>query len=446
MSKLYDIIVVGAGPAGLMAAKTAAEAGLKVLLLERKRNITQILRLCGQFTNVSLINVGGRLKYGYTKPISVEIGTTGIKFHFPEFGFSIDYKGPIRPYMNYAYISPCGNVVYREKNRIYGFFSEKEALLTGILDSVEKLGVKIMTETFGLRAENTSTGVRVTIKTPSGEETIEADKCIAADGKESVIAESAGLNARRKILATTPLRLMGYVVEGVATELRLNTWVNFTIPSLNPRGNCWMYMSSGDRNIIGAGAGSDRSAEENVNALMNMPAFKPWFSRVKIIRKLAVATSGPTYAPNPEPAAGNVLALGDAAALVEVTNPGAIACGYAGTRALIKQMNGDTRALPDYFKWWQTSFDTNDAEYLKAAGRNFAVNSVCDDAEIDYLYGLLKDWVGLPAIGIAENMERIRAERPALYEKLKSVGMSRDVSKVDIDLTQVLDRTSATKR
>ena len=35
----YDLIVVGAGPAGLMAAKTAGEQGLKVALLERKKNI-----------------------------------------------------------------------------------------------------------------------------------------------------------------------------------------------------------------------------------------------------------------------------------------------------------------------------------------------------------------------------------------------------------------------
>ena len=35
----YDVIIIGAGPAGLMAAKTAAEDGLKVLLIERKKVI-----------------------------------------------------------------------------------------------------------------------------------------------------------------------------------------------------------------------------------------------------------------------------------------------------------------------------------------------------------------------------------------------------------------------
>jgi flavin-dependent dehydrogenase len=44
----YDIIVSGAGPGGLMAAKTAAEAGLKVLLLEQKIDPTRINRSCLQ--------------------------------------------------------------------------------------------------------------------------------------------------------------------------------------------------------------------------------------------------------------------------------------------------------------------------------------------------------------------------------------------------------------
>ncbi len=36
---MYDVVVVGAGPAGSMAAKTAAESGLKVLLVEKRQEI-----------------------------------------------------------------------------------------------------------------------------------------------------------------------------------------------------------------------------------------------------------------------------------------------------------------------------------------------------------------------------------------------------------------------
>ena len=46
MNKAYDLLVVGAGPAGLMAAKTAGENGLRVALLERKANPEKIERAC----------------------------------------------------------------------------------------------------------------------------------------------------------------------------------------------------------------------------------------------------------------------------------------------------------------------------------------------------------------------------------------------------------------
>lgn len=46
MENMIDLIVVGAGPAGLMTAKRAAELGLKVTVIEMKKDITHVKHAC----------------------------------------------------------------------------------------------------------------------------------------------------------------------------------------------------------------------------------------------------------------------------------------------------------------------------------------------------------------------------------------------------------------
>ena len=42
----YDVAVIGGGPAGLMAARTAAGQGLKTILFEKKKRVAPVTRAC----------------------------------------------------------------------------------------------------------------------------------------------------------------------------------------------------------------------------------------------------------------------------------------------------------------------------------------------------------------------------------------------------------------
>ena len=76
MSKenIYDLIIIGGGPAGLLAAGKAASEGLKVLLLERKERLGRKLLITGK----------GRCNITNTSPQS-----EFLKHVFPNSKFSI---------------------------------------------------------------------------------------------------------------------------------------------------------------------------------------------------------------------------------------------------------------------------------------------------------------------------------------------------------------------
>ena len=48
MNEKYDLLIIGAGVAGMMAAATAAERGLKVAVLERNDKVGRKLNITGK--------------------------------------------------------------------------------------------------------------------------------------------------------------------------------------------------------------------------------------------------------------------------------------------------------------------------------------------------------------------------------------------------------------
>ncbi len=74
----YDLVVVGGGPAGAIAARTASENGAKTLLLERDPHIGAPVR-CGEAVNIENIT---RFIEIEKRAIAVEI--EGMVLHAPD--------------------------------------------------------------------------------------------------------------------------------------------------------------------------------------------------------------------------------------------------------------------------------------------------------------------------------------------------------------------------
>jgi flavin-dependent dehydrogenase len=417
MVKRYDLIVAGGGPGGLMAAKTAAEDGLKVILIERKKDLTEVHRACAQIFYIRKLSASkaGLHGDGYIDPVSVELGPDKTRFVFPIPGFSLDYYGPLKPYYNWIEVSPSRHLIYRRKDTLWGFFYQKEAFLSGLLNSAQQSGAEVMSETIVMGAENTEDGVKVMVRGKGGERTIEAAKAIAADGVNSIIVESVGLNQKRQVLSPRAGRgLICYELEGVEADLPPFSWVQFCIPSINRLMTIFMGQLAGGRTQLTSGS------EEVLQKVMDLPNFAPWFRHTRLVRKTASATGRRhgMLGPIKEPVEGNVVIIGDAGAPTETWIQGAVASAYMAVKAIEEELNGH-KGYPEYVDWWQKAFYFHKPEYFNMVFGMFALaNAWSCDEDVDYVYNLLQDKVGVPQIIIGENLERFK-DRPELYEKLK---------------------------
>jgi digeranylgeranylglycerophospholipid reductase len=405
----YDLIVVGGGPGGLMAARTAVEDGMKVLLIERKHDITEINRACLQIVYIRPISplAGGKT---FNEPISVESFAERAVLHFPNLGFSVDYDGPLRPYLNWIQISPGGNRLHRWKpnDKIFGYLFQKEIFVAGLLASIPKTGVDILTGTAATGAELTPNGVKVSFRDKSGEQTVESRAAIVADGINSKVVESLGFNQKRQVLMPGMKGQM-HVVNGLESDLPLDcSLVSYSIPAIDTNANVIIGMMANNMNSIGCGAAPYTVFKDN-------PILAPLLANARLVQTRAFNHTVRT--PIKEPVTGNVVVIGDAAAPAETHMAGAVACGWQAVKAIIKELNGE-RAYPEYVAWWQRSFAFNQPDYFKIVSDYYAWNRVCANEDIDFIFDLFQNTPGIPTVLIEENMELIKRYRPELHEKL----------------------------
>ena len=425
---MYDVVIIGAGPAGLTAAKTAAENGLSVALLERKDSVDEILRLCAMM----LVTLSG--KYMGERVIHNE--EKGL-LCFPHHGFNLKYDGPTKDFFSWTIYSPHGeklcfgdytaNLQKGKAGRASAVY-DKSWFLRGLLEECRRFGVRIFT---GANVcDVRKTGDAVTVHTAKGQ-SFKGAFAIAADGRVSRTARALGLNRNRGFYGTvtswayemTNLDLPEpYALHQPLIRSGDPPMLSFVVP------RAWNYEGEEVWLVMVGSVDPANDHEELFNYFTRKSTFSPWFKKAKRIRQCAVV--GNVYTPIFYPFKDNVLFAGDAGWCQEAEMTGAVMCGWKAANAItfaLKEGMYNEEGIAPYIEWWKKYYlDKMDYNvFLK----NLLMPLLCSDKEIDYLFSTIQET--LPTVldpyevpehmgkAMAKVMPTIKAERPALIKKLE---------------------------
>ncbi|KPJ56124.1 hypothetical protein AMJ49_05645 [Parcubacteria bacterium DG_74_2] len=325
MQERYDLIVVGAGPAGSWTAKTAAEYGLDVFLIERKPEI-----------GVPLQCAEGVTKQGLEK------------FLEPE-------KKWVAKQLKGSYIYPPDEtkIFIPQKKSKVGYILERKIFDRALVEKAVRKGVQvsIKTEVKGLLIEQGF------VKGVQGlcfgkDFKVRADIVIGADGVVSNVGKWAGIDTKSEIMSCAQFLVAGIEIDSDYSEFYLGN-------EIAPGGYAWVFPKGEDTANIGLGIDSKR-LNKGLTIFDYLQRFvKKKFSEGEIIE---VISGGVPVAPIKRIVANGLMLVGDAARQVNpLTGGGIINAMEAGTMAgqvavkAIERGDVSMEILREYQKSWHES-------------------------------------------------------------------------------------------
>jgi digeranylgeranylglycerophospholipid reductase len=226
----YDVIVVGAGPAGSVAAWEAATRGLSVLLLEKRQEIGSPVRCAEGITRRAL----ARFIAPDPAWISAEVSTVSI--------------ATVRDGREQTWVPETPEQGAAESS--VGYVLERRVFDRVLAEQAARAGARVMVKTAAvglLREGERVVGVRVA--GPWGSREIAARVVVGADGIESRVGFWAGLDTTlppQDLMSCAQFLMAGVEIDPHCTYYYLDR-------DLAPGGYIWVFPKGDGRANVGLG-------------------------------------------------------------------------------------------------------------------------------------------------------------------------------------------------
>ena len=292
----YDVVVVGAGPAGSMTAKWAAKGGAKVLMIEKRQEIGSPVR-CGEGISRSWLD------------------SVGIKLDAKSVAWQVKGAKIVAPNGTKFTLSEkmAGNEVGLVLDRV--FFDKllaRDAVKAGA-------DLQLKTSAVGLlKSGNKVTGVKV--KSFGETKDIKCGCVVGADGYESQVGRWADLNtslAPRDITSCFQYRLTNIDID--------YDYCEFILGAKAPGGYIWIFPKNQDTANVGLGIQLTKLKDpaEVKRYLDKYIQGDPRLKKGKALEMVSGAVS--ICAPIDKTVSDGVLLVGDSARQIDPITGGGIA-------------------------------------------------------------------------------------------------------------------------
>jgi digeranylgeranylglycerophospholipid reductase len=301
LSSHYDVVVVGAGPAGSLAAWTAARLGLSVLLLEKRQEIGSPVRCAEGIAHSGLTS--------FIEPDPRWIAATVDKAEIIALGDG--RPETLRAEGGYGYIL---------ERRVFDRVLAEQAAAAGAQVAVKTAAVGLL--------HGSGTVCGVIVRGLDGTSEIEAQVIIAADGVESQVGRWAGLETRLPLRDT--MTCAQYLLAGVDVD---HTCCSYFIgDKIAPGGYAWIFPKGEGRANVGLGVQADLVAAPD-SALACLHRFIESQPRLAQGSPVTLVTGGvPVALPPRHLVANGLMLVGDAARQVDPLTGGGMANGMVAGR------------------------------------------------------------------------------------------------------------------